>query len=192
MKGWRIVLASGSPRRKELLAQAELEFVIPTLRDIDETFPSDMNAYDVPLFLAKVKADGYVNIIQEKDILLTADTVVILNNEILGKPKDRVEAISMLERLSGQEHEVVTGVALRTKQKEVEFSVTSKVQFGSLTRDQIEYYVDNYNPFDKAGGYGIQDWIGAVAVEAVQGSFYNVVGLPIQMVYKEIVKIVEE
>lgn len=189
--GWRVILASGSPRRRDLLAQAELDFVVPTLVEVDESFPQTMSAHDVPSYLAKVKADAYVGILGQGDILLTADTVVILDGRILGKPASRYEAIEMLSALSGKSHSVVTGVVLKTIEKNVEFSVESIVKFGEISMGEIEYYVDNFNPYDKAGGYGIQDWIGAIAVEGIEGSFYNVVGLPIQRVYREICKIKE-
>lgn len=188
---WRVILASRSPRRSDLLAQTKMDFIVPTLVEVDEGFPETVPVREVPSYLAKVKANAYGGILRQGDILLTADTVVILEGRILGKPIDRDEAIRMLSDLSGKRHSVVTGVVLRTEDEWVEFSDESIVKFGEISKDEIEYYVDNCNPYDKAGGYGIQDWIGAIAVEGVEGSFYNVVGLPIQKVYREICKIKE-
>lgn len=189
MMDWKVLLASGSPRRKELLTQAGVDFSCPALRQVDESFDADMDVRTVPVFLARLKSDAHKDLVERRNILLTADTIVVLDGRILGKPKDRAEAISMLRALSGMEHSVITGVVLRTVDMQREFSVESVVKFAILSDEQIEYYVDNFNPYDKAGGYGIQDWIGAIGVESVFGSYYNVVGLPIQRVYTEINKI---
>ncbi len=154
--------------------------------DIEESYPSDIAVCDVPLYLAKLKSEGYPYALEPKDIIITADTVVIAGGEILGKPKDRDAAREMLRRLSGSEHQVTTGVYLRSKGVSHGFSVDTKVWFRALSDQEIEYYVDTFNPFDKAGSYGIQEWIGYVGVEKIEGSFYNVMGLPVQRLYCEL------
>jgi len=194
LKEYRLILASQSPRRRQLLADAGIEFVLAPRFECDESFPSTMPADEVAEYLSGLKADAYPDTLDDKDILLTADTVVIAGGKVLGKPKDRAEAVAMLEQLSGREHQVVTGVSLSNALGRRSFSVLSRVKFRVLTLEEIEYYVDNYRPFDKAGSYGIQEWIGYVGIEGIEGSFYNVMGLPVQRVYcelKEFVGLVE-
>lgn len=194
LKEYRLVLASQSPRRRQLLADAGIDFVLAPRFECDESFPSTMPADEVAEYLSGLKADAYPDGLGDKDILLTADTVVIAGGKVLGKPKDRAEAVAMLEQLSGREHQVVTGVSLSNALGRRSFSVLSRVKFRVLTIEEIEYYVDNYRPFDKAGSYGIQEWIGYVGIEGIEGSFYNVMGLPVQRVYcelKEFVGLVE-
>ncbi len=185
LKPYRLILASQSPRRRELLAGTGLEFQLAERFECDESYP-DMPLGMVAEYLSRKKSDAYPTELAEQDILLTADTVVIACGEILGKPHSREEAIEMLQKLSGSTHEVVTGVTLRTRRLYRSFSSVSKVRFRSLSREEIEYYVDNYHPMDKAGSYGIQEWIGYVGIEHIDGSFYNVMGLPIQRLYCEL------
>lgn len=183
LKNYRLILASQSPRRRQLLSDAGLEFTLADRFECDETFPQDMPAEDVAEYLSRLKSEAYPEPLAEGDILLTADTVVIANNRVLGKPSDRAEAIEMISLLSGCDHEVITGCTLRTATRQRSFSVSSKVHFRALDREEIEYYVDCYRPFDKAGAYGIQEWIGYVGIEGIEGSFYNVMGLPVQRLY---------
>ena len=183
LKNYRLILASQSPRRRQLLSDAGLEFTLADRFECDETFPQDMPAEDVAEYLSRLKSDAYPEPLAEGDILLTADTVVIADNRVLGKPSDRAEAIEMISLLSGCDHEVITGCTLRTATRQRSFSVRSKVHFRALDREEIEYYVDCYSPFDKAGAYGIQEWIGYVGIEGIEGSFYNVMGLPVQRLY---------
>ena len=186
LKPYRLILASQSPRRRQLLADAGIEFELAPRFECEESFSEEMPAAEVAEYLANLKSEAYPEPLGEKDILLTADTVVIACNRILGKPADRAEAIAMISMLSGREHEVVTGVTLRSAERVKRFSVSSKVRFRALTQEEIEYYVDTYKPFDKAGSYGIQEWIGYVGIEGIEGSFYNVMGLPVQRLYCEL------
>lgn len=183
LKNYRLILASQSPRRRQLLSDAGLEFTLADRFECDETFPQDMPAEDVAEYLSRLKSEAYPEPLAEGDILLTADTVVIADNRVLGKPSDRAEAIEMISLLSGCDHEVITGCTLRTASRQRSFSVRSKVHFRALDREEIEYYVDCYRPLDKAGAYGIQEWIGYVGIEGIEGSFYNVMGLPVQRLY---------
>lgn len=185
LKPYRLILASQSPRRRELLAGSGLEFQLAERFKCDESYPA-MPLTDVAEYLSRKKSDAYPVELAEADVLLTADTVVIACGEILGKPHSRDEAIAMLQTLSGATHEVATGVTLRTSTKSHSFTSVSKVHFRPLSREEIEYYVDNYHPMDKAGSYGIQEWIGYVGIEHIDGSFYNVMGLPIQRLYCEL------
>jgi septum formation protein len=154
--------------------------------DLDESYPEAMPAEDIPVYIAQKKAAAYLPALKENELLITADTLVLIHQTILGKPADKADAIRMLQLLSGNTHQVITGVCLTTLQKKVSFAVSSAVRFASIKPEDIAYYVDNYHPYDKAGAYGIQEWIGYVAVEGIEGSFYNVMGLPIQRVYKEL------
>ncbi|WP_320981888.1 Maf-like protein, partial [Parabacteroides goldsteinii] len=188
---YRIVLGSNSPRRKELLAGLDLKFEVEVIPGIDESYPDDLTADEIPAYIARKKAEAYLEKMTDNELLITADTIVVTYGQpdrILGKPADREEAIEMLCHLSGHVHEVITGVCLTTKQKTVSFSVSSAVAFSNLEKDDIIYYVDKYRPYDKAGSYGIQEWIGYVGVEAINGSFYNVMGLPVQRLYQELKK----
>src|ERR1043165_5084720 len=180
----RIILASNSPRRKELMAMAGLQFEVKS-KNIEEHHPVGMDKEEVPLHLAKEKARAFLPEIKPNEIVIGADTIVLLNGRIYEKPKDRNEAIAMLGALSGQMHEVITGVCILSQQKEIAFSEKTKVVFNSLTRQETEYYVDNYKPYDKAGSYACQEWIGAVAIKRFEGDYFNVVGLPINRVYAE-------
>ncbi len=183
---YKIVLGSNSPRRRELLAGLDIEFEVRTVPGIDESYPETLRPDEVPLYIARKKAEAYISSMPADELLITADTVVWASGEILGKPKDREDAVAMLRKLSGRTHEVITGVCITTKEKTVSFSASSSVCFAALDEDEIAYYVDKYRPFDKAGSYGIQEWIGYVAVESINGSFYNVMGLPVRLLYQEL------
>ena len=181
---YNIILASNSPRRRELLAGLDVAYEVRVLKDIDETYPDNLPVADIPTYISREKAAAYT--IADNELLLTADTVVVLGNEVLGKPADDADAKRMLRELSGKTHQVITGVCLTTTKKQHSFSVTTDVTFKELTDDEIDYYVTNYHPLDKAGAYGIQEWIGYVGVTRIEGSYFNVMGLPIQRLYKEL------
>ncbi len=180
----KIILASNSPRRKELLSAMEVDFEVRVLDDIDETYPEGLGMTEIPEYISSRKAAAYD--IKDDELLITADTIVYLNGEVLGKPAGAEEARAMLRKLSGNTHQVVTGVTLRTKQRTDTFSCTTDVTFAQLTQEQIEHYVTKYRPFDKAGAYGIQEWIGCVGVTGINGSYYNVMGLPVQRLSREL------
>lgn len=187
LKSHRLILASQSPRRRELLSDAGLEFTLAERFECDESYPT-MPLALVAEYLSRKKSDAYPEPLLEGDILLTADTVVIAEGEILGKPHSREEAVAMLRMLSDATHEVITGVTLRNSRLTRSFSSISKVHFRALSDEEIAYYVDNYRPMDKAGSYGIQEWIGYVGIDHIEGSFYNVMGLPTQRLYCELEK----
>lgn len=184
LKKYQVILASNSPRRKELLNGLGIDFEVRVIPHIDESYPEELDPKEVPCYIAKKKADAYCA--KENELIITADTIVILNNCILEKPTDRNNAIQMLQKLSGRKHDVVTGVVISTFDKQISFSVQSTVDFAILTNEEITYYVDTFQPFDKAGGYGIQEWIGYIGVQGIYGSFYNVMGLPVQRLYQEL------
>lgn len=184
--GYRLVLASNSPRRRELLAGLGLDFEVRAMDGIDETYPDDIAVGEVPLFISRSKAAAYAASIADDELVITADTVVTVDDLILGKPADRAEAVKMLHLLSGRRHRVVTGVTFTTIERTHSFSVTTDVWFSKLSDEEIGWYVDNCRPFDKAGAYGIQEWIGYVGVERIDGSYFNVVGLPVQRLYREL------
>ena len=179
----KIILASGSPRRQELLAGLDIDFEVKTIPDIDESYPETLKKEEIPAYLAKQKARAYQKYLEENTLLITADTIVLLKGNVYGKPKNEKEAKEMLQALSGQTHEVITGVCLTGIKKQQTFSVSSQVQFAELREEEIIYYVEKYKPFDKAGAYGVQEWIGYIGVEKLNGSFYNVMGLPVRVLY---------
>ena len=181
-----IILASQSPRRKELLSLLDLDFTVE-VKSVDEIFPSDLKTADVAGYLAKLKASAFKTILKEQ-IIITADTVVILDDKILGKPKNEVESKTMLQSLSNRKHEVITGVCLKSATKTHTFSCTTNVFFKELSDAEIDYYIENYKPYDKAGSYGIQEWIGAIGITKIEGSYFNVVGLPIQELNEQLKK----
>lgn len=183
---YNIILASNSPRRKELLAGLEFNYEIKILPDIDESYPSVLKGEEIAKYIAKEKADAYKNNIKEDTLLITADTVVLLGDKVYGKPKDETEAKQMLHELSGKTHKVITGVCITTQLKQHVFGVSSEVRFAKLEDDEINHYVSKYKPFDKAGAYGIQEWIGYIAVEYISGSYFNIMGLPVQRLYQEL------
>jgi len=179
----RIILASASPRRHQLLTWAEIPFDV-LVRETEETFPSALPIDEVPVYIARNKAIAIQQELTHTPVVLAADTVVVLGNEIIGKPKSREDAIHILKKLSGCTHRVITGVVMRKGELEIAFSDTTEVNFHPLTNEQIEFYVDNYKPYDKAGAYAIQEWIGVVGIKSVNGDFYNVMGLPVSRVVK--------
>ena len=181
-----IILASNSPRRRELLKGLDIDFEVRVFQDIDESYPLELLPDEIPCYLARKKANVYRATMKSDELLITADTIVELDGDVLEKPSDRNDAIRILKRLSGRKHQVITAVALTTVDSQKTFSETSSVVFAALTDEEIAYYVDNYQPYDKAGAYGIQEWIGYVGVCSIEGSFYNVMGLPIQRLYKEL------
>lgn len=184
MAKYKVILSSNSPRRKELFAGLGIDFEVRVISGIDESYPSDIPLKDVPQYIAKEKAAAYD--IATDELVVTADTVVIVDNEILGKPVDEDEARKMLRKLSGRSHEVITGVCLTTCELQRSFAVTSEVTFKKLSEEEIEYYVKNYHPLDKAGAYGIQEWIGYIGVTSLYGSYFNVMGMPVQRIYEEL------
>lgn len=183
---YNIILASNSPRRKELLSGLDIPYQIKTLPDIDESYPDHLQGEDIAIYIAKGKADAYLDYMKDDTLLITADTIVLLEGKVYGKPKDENDAKRMLHDLSGKVHQVITGVCIATKEKQKLFAVSSEVRFGKLDADEIEYYVSKYKPLDKAGAYGVQEWIGYVAVEYISGSYFNIMGLPIQRLYQEL------
>lgn len=206
---YKIILVSNSPRRRELLAGLDVNFEVKVLNGIDESYPDDLDAYQVAEFIAQKKAEAYRSLLNEEEssaeecLILTADTVVIApaadeqNDQegkgiILGKPKTADDAVRMLRMLSGKTHHVVTGVCLTTKDGQRHFSVTTEVSFKELTDWEINYYISHYRPFDKAGAYGIQEWIGYIGCTGLNGSYFNVMGLPVQRIYEEMLKMQEE
>ena len=187
---YHLILASASPRRISLLKELNLTFDCIPL-DVEEVFPCGLEDHEVAKFLAKLKAEAFpIEKLTPKSILITADTIVCLNDEVIGKPEDRKHAIEMLRKLSGQMHKVITGVCLRSFDKESIFSNETDVYFSALTDEEIIYYVDQFKPFDKAGAYGIQEWIGYIGIEKIEGSYFNVMGLPVQQLYVELKKFV--
>ena len=186
LEDYNLILASASPRRRQLLADCGIQFTLAEKFECDETFPATMPCCEVAQHISALKSNAYPNPLSEKEILLTADTVVIAENKILGKPADRAEAVEMLTLLSGRKHTVITGVTIRTATHTHSFSVESSVYFRALSSEEMDYYIDTYKPFDKAGAYGIQEGIGYVAIEGIEGSFFNVMGLPVQRLYVEL------
>lgn len=184
LQKYNVILASNSPRRRALLSELGVEFSDKTLGEIDETYPDTLKGKDVALFIANKKAQAYHDVMADNDLIITADTIVCIDDEILGKPRDVDEARNMLKRLSGNEHTVVTAVAIATKEKFETFAVSTSVRFDNLTDEIIDHYVKHFKPFDKAGSYGIQEWIGYVGVTEIKGSFFNVIGLPVQRLFK--------
>ena len=185
MKAKKIILASNSPRRRELLAGLDISFEVKVIPGIDESYPEDLPAVEVPQYISKAKADAYLGMIDDDTMVITADTVVVLDDEILGKPVDDDDARRILQKLSGKTHQVITGVCLTSLDKQRVFAVTTGVTFKQFTEQEIDYYVSHYHPLDKAGAYGIQEWIGHIGVTALNGSYFNVMGLPVQRIYME-------
>ena len=180
----KYILASGSPRRRELMAMLDVEFRVDTSRSVDETVPEGLPAEEIPAYLSRLKAEPYMPDLKEDEVLITADTVVVLDGQVIGKPADEEGARETLRRLSGRTHRVITGVSIgQSGGKLTTFSDITEVDFDELTDEEIDYYVTKYRPLDKAGAYGIQEWIGAAAVSGIRGSFYNVMGLPIHRLF---------
>ena len=181
---WKIVLASNSPRRKELLGGLDIPFEVRVLDGIDESYPQDLPTREIAGYISKKKADAYQVTMADDELIITADTIVVLGEEVMGKPVDEEDARRMLHALSGRTHQVITGVSLTTRERQVCFSVETDVTFKTLTDEEIHYYITHYRPFDKAGAYGIQEWIGYIGVTGMNGSYFNVMGLPVQRIYE--------
>ena len=192
LSGKRLILASGSPRRRELLAGLDLDFEVDTRNDFNECFDPSTPFSEVPMLMARGKSNGFHRPLEKDEILITADTMVILpGKEILGKPKDRADAFRMLRDLSGKDHLVITAVVLRSTEKEDAFSATTTVSFKELSDEEIAYYIDTYKPYDKAGAYAIQEWIGHIGISGIDGSYFNVVGFPVQRLYAALERFVD-
>ena len=186
---YKVILASNSPRRKELLAGLGVQYEVRTLPDVDESYPDTLRGADIPLYIAREKADAYRAMLRPDELMITADTIVWLDGKVLGKPRDREDALQMLRAMSGKTHEVFTGVCLTTTERQHAFSARTEVRFSALSEEEITYYVDHFHPMDKAGAYGVQEWIGYIGVEYISGSYYNIMGLPVQRLYKELCKL---
>lgn len=183
-ENYKIILASNSPRRKELLAGIDVDFEVRVIQDIDESYPADIPTKDIAEYISRKKAAVYQTRMADDELIITADTIVVLGNEVMGKPHDEADASRMLHELSGRTHQVITGVTLTTTTRQQSFSVETDVTFKTLSDEEINYYVQHYKPFDKAGAYGIQEWIGHIGVTGLQGSYFNVMGLPVQRIYE--------
>ena len=203
LKKYKVILASNSPRRKELLAGLGVEYEVRTLPDVDESYPETLRGADIPLYISREKADAYRDMMHPDELMITADTIVWLDGQVLGKPKNREEAMQMLRDMSGRTHEVFTGVCITTTEWQRSFAAATEVRFAykafslfmvfhavsvNITTF-IAYYVDKYHPMDKAGAYGVQEWIGFIGVENISGSYYNIMGLPVQRLYRELLEV---
>ena len=186
---YHIILASNSPRRRELLSGLGLDYEVRTLPGIDESYPDTLQGEEIPVYISSKKASAYLDALKDNELLITADTIVWLDGRVLGKPADEDEARQMLRSLSGKTHQVITGVTLATTTFQKSFASVSQVTFASLTEEEISYYVTHYHPMDKAGSYGVQEWIGFIGVERIEGSYFNVMGLPVQRLYRELKEI---
>ena len=189
LEKYKVILASGSPRRRELMAGLGVNYEVRILPDVDESYPDTLQGEEIPLYIAKEKADAYIPMMQPDELIITADTIVWLDGEVLGKPRDREDALQMLRTMSGRTHEVFTGVCITTTDWQRSFTAQTEVRFATLSEDEIIYYVDNFKPMDKAGAYGVQEWIGFIGVENISGSYYNIMGLPVQKLYRELLKV---
>ena len=189
LKKYKIILASASPRRRELLAGLDVDFEVRTLPDVDESFPAELQGGNIPLYISRKKADAYRALMADDELVITADTIVWLDGAALGKPVDEEDARRMIRNMAGKTHSVFTGVSITTKEQQYSFVAQSDVTFSELTDDEIEYYVQKYRPMDKAGAYGAQEWIGYIGMSNIVGSYFNVMGLPVQCLYSELKKI---
>ncbi len=189
IKKYRVVLASASPRRRELMQGLDIPFEVRTLPDVDEAYPEELQAGAIPLYISKIKADAYRPLMADDELIITADTIVWLDEQALGKPSDEEDARRMLRNMSGKTHCVFTSVTITTKTEQRSFVAQSEVSFAILTDTEIEYYIHKYKPMDKAGAYGVQEWIGYIGIENIEGSYFNVMGLPMQRLYSELKKI---
>jgi septum formation protein len=188
LKDYKVILASKSRRRQYLLKELGIDFEIISNSETDEIYPPELTKEEIPVYLAEMKAKAIIPSVPEKTLLITADTIVWLNNKVINKPSGYEDALKMLEELSGRVHEVITGVCLKTHSKKHSFHTSTLVYFAALTKEEISYYVEQYRPYDKAGAYGIQEWIGYIGIERIEGSYFNVMGLPVQELYREIIK----
>ena len=186
LKKYKIILASASPRRRELLAGLDVDFVVRALPDVDESFPVELQGGEIPLYISRKKADAYRPVMADDELVITADTIVWLDGAALGKPASEADARRMLRNMSGKTHSVFTGVTVTTKGEQRCFVAQSDVTFDTLTDEEIEYYVQRYRPMDKASSYGVQEWIGYIGITGIVGSYFNVMGLPVQRLYKEL------
>ncbi|MCD8302727.1 MAG: Maf-like protein [Prevotellaceae bacterium] len=191
MVRYRYVLASGSPRRRELLTGLGLEYELRLMDGIDESYPATLRGEEIPIAISRKKSEAYLATLAEDELLITADTIVYLDGRVIGKPRSEEEACEMLRALSGRTHEVMTGVTLATKRRSHSFGCTSRVTFAPLAEEDIRHYVSTFHPLDKAGAYGIQEWIGYIGVTSIEGSYYNVMGLPVQRLYTELKRFME-
>lgn len=189
LEKYKVILASGSPRRRELMAGLGVNYEVRILPDVDESYPDTLQGEEISLYIAKEKADAYIPMMQPDELIITADTIVWLDGKVLGKPRDREDALQMLRTMSGRTHEVFTGVCITTTDWQRSFTAQTEVRFATLSEDEIIYYVDNFKPMDKAGAYGVQEWIGFIGVENISGSYYNIMGLPVQKLYRELLKV---
>ncbi len=189
IKDYKIILASASPRRRELLAGLDLDFLVKSLPNVDESFPETLAGGEIPLYISKKKADAYLPSMADDELVITADTIVWLDGKALGKPIDEADARRMLHNMSGKTHAVFTGVTITTKNEQRSFVAQSNVSFAVLNDDEVDYYIQKYKPMDKAGAYGAQEWIGYIGMENIEGSYFNVMGLPVQRLYSELKKI---
>lgn len=189
LEKYKVILASGSSRRRELMAGLGVNYEVRILPDVDESYPDTLQGEEIPLYIAKEKADAYIPMMQPNELIITADTIVWLDGKVLGKPRDREDALQMLRTMSGRTHEVFTGVCITTTDWQRSFTAQTEVRFATLSEDEIIYYVDNFKPMDKAGAYGVQEWIGFIGVENISGSYYNIMGLPVQKLYRELLKV---
>jgi septum formation protein len=186
LKQYKIVLCSNSPRRKELLKGLGLNFQTRIIDGIDESYDKSLPGEDIAKMISEKKAESYKATMSSDELIITADTIVYVDGEVLGKPQNKIDAARMLKMISGKCHDVITGVCLLTSNKCISFSVKTKVSFAQITDDEISFYIENYKPYDKAGAYGIQEWIGYIGVDSIQGSYFNVMGLPVQRLYSEL------
>ena len=177
LEKYKVILASGSPRRRELMAGLGVNYEVRILPDVDESYPDTLQGEEIPLYIAKEKADAYIPMMQPNELIITADTIVWLDGKVLGKPRDREDALQMLRTMSGRTHEVFTGVCITTTDWQRSFTAQTEVRFATLSEDEIIYYVDNFKPMDKAGAYGVQEWIGFIGVENISGSYYNIMAV---------------
>ena len=183
LENYKVILGSKSPRRNELLSGLNINFTVKII-DVKEEYPASLIREEIPMYLSKLKADNYN--LQKGELLITADTIVCIGNTIFGNPKTKNEAIEMLQKLSGNTHEVITGVTITTQTRQETFSSITKVTFDELSKEEIDYYIDKYKPYDKAGSYGIQEWIGYIGITCIEGSYFNVMGLPVQKLYQKL------
>ena len=186
LKQYKIVLCSNSPRRKELLKGLGLNFQTRIIDGIDESYDKSLPGEDIAKMISEKKAESYKATMSSDELIITADTIVYVDGDVLGKPQNKIDAARMLKMISGKCHDVITGVCLLTSNKRISFSVKTKVSFAQITDDEISFYIENYKPYDKAGAYGIQEWIGYIGVDSIQGSYFNVMGLPVQRLYSEL------
>ncbi|MFK8060983.1 MAG: Maf-like protein [Polaribacter sp.] len=187
LKKYNVILASGSPRRQQFFKDLDIDFTIQ-LKEVEEIYPKELKGTEITDFLANLKSNAFTNL-SENDILITSDTIVWLDNNALGKPKDETDAFTMLRALSGKKHEVITSISIKNKSFQKIFNDTTIVTFKEISDEEINYYIKNYKPFDKAGAYGIQEWIGLIAIDTIEGSYFNVVGLPTHKLYKELINL---